>query len=284
MTATLDYSSYPHIFRAIMEHCHWRVQNDLRLLSSSVKDDVDRYQCRYVCISSPLDLDEEVADGGIATALSKPRGVSFNPGWIFTPLLCRDLATKARNGPWALRNARHVEVSEVELLVAKAGHDASTPNHLWLLERCTDLTFFCSLSNLKVRPHRLLAVPTFIQHLHVMLVTVYHNWNITPRVDLTHSCRKVTVKLEEQSKLLEGLETIKGLLHPGVEHLVLVVSEPSVVTPYLHAIKEELLHPCLLITIQVVQPAELQSLSNDWAQLIDAKIEVQKSEAVLRYF
>lgn len=281
MTATLDYSSFPHIFCSIMKHCDWRTQNGMRLLSSLVKVDVDRHQCRFIAISESLALHGEEDCSDMITALSRPLGVRYGIAWIFTPLLNRDPPTRARNAPWALRNTRHVAIVATSLLVAEPGDEVCTRTRLSLLERCTDLTLTYDMRYVML--HRVLAVPPFVQRLHVILITKYDDWDV-PSLDLTHSCPKVTVQLEERSDLLRGLETIKGLLHPGVQHLVLVVNEPTVITPYILAIKNTRLHPDLLITVQTIQSAQLQSLRDEWAQIIDAKIEVQQSFADLRLF
>lgn len=45
----LDYLFFPHIFAEIIAQCDFETQNKLRLLSSSAKQHVDRYQCRF-CI------------------------------------------------------------------------------------------------------------------------------------------------------------------------------------------------------------------------------------------
>lgn len=51
MVASLDSAFFPHIFSEVIAQSDFKTQNKLRLLSSSVKHEVDRLQCVEITLA-----------------------------------------------------------------------------------------------------------------------------------------------------------------------------------------------------------------------------------------
>lgn len=278
MAVILDYTGFPHIFAKIVEYCDQPTQHQLRLLSSSAKDAVDQHHCRYIPVVGYLGVHEDV-EVPLVGALQEPLSLTgIRPKTI--PLLSlgvHSFRENACNVMWTLRNTRHIAFTASHLKFTWPNDILCAGGFLSCLgPRCTDLTLACNINHLWTEPHRLLDVPPTVRHLRILLITpAGHSMNRRCSINVTHTCPKVTVELKLASSLVDGLQTIVGLLTPCVEKLILAVHGSSEIALYLQSISGQPLHPDLHIIVLLAQPSNLQYLSNEWSQIIDAKIEVR---------
>lgn len=279
--ATLDYSAFPHIFDNVIEHADPHTQNRLRLLSSSSKQDVDRYHCRYLQIC-------EVAGNPphrlCIGALHEPATLnSYRP--VKVPLLSSPEGP-LREGPnvqWALRNTHHLTVWDRTLGSPALNNLLTHLSHL-----CADLTLNHSLIRLNNLGRRIdetkapLIIPTHVRRLRVLVTTdkwpLVPYWTLKHFEQVVHTCVTLTIVLEKKSHLLEGLSLVQGLLHSCVQQLILIADQQVEVHSYLMTIPHSQFHPDLHITICLIPPfapTSLQTLREMWLLIINAKITVK---------
>lgn len=273
MVATLDYAGYPHLFANIIGHCELRTQNQLRLLSSSAKLDVDRYHCRFIQICLEV-RDPELQRLRVGALLFPATLNSCFP--IKVPILSSPDGppSEGSNVLWALKNTRHVTVWDVTL-------ESRNLNILLthLSEECTDLTLYYHQKRLLPEDtlKRRLVIPASVQHLHLYLTTVITREPLKFCVFVYHRCSTVTIVLEELSHFQDA-PVFLGMMGECIEHLILVVVGLSEAASFLESLEPYRLNSQLKVTILLTSGLVnegMNDFSKEWSERLKAQVEVQ---------